>query len=62
MGHADNVRTVIVQMDKVERGRLEPVAHAWSSLVEGHEQPDRPNSQTYMECCHACAAYFFILS
>ena len=30
----------------------------WSSLVEGDEQPDRPNSQTCMESCHACAAKF----
>ena len=28
----------------------------WSSLVEGDEQLDRPNSQTTMECCHACVA------
>ena len=34
----------------------------WSSLVEGDEKPDRPNSQIDMECCHACAAYFFVLS
>ena len=24
-----------------------------------YEQPCRPNSQTWMECCHACAALFF---
>ena len=29
---------------------------AWSSLVEGDEQLDRPNSQTTMELCHACVA------
>ena len=28
----------------------------WSSLVEGDEQVDRPNSQTTMESCHACDA------
>ena len=26
----------------------------WNFLVEGDEQLDRPNSQTTMECCHAC--------
>ena len=31
----------------------------WSSLVEGDEQLDRPNSQTTVELCHACVAYFF---
>ena len=31
----------------------------WSSLVEADEQLDRSNSQTWMEWCHACAAYFF---
>ena len=31
----------------------------WSSLVKGHEQLDRPNSQTCMECCHACASWFW---
>ena len=31
---------------------------AWSSLVEGDEQLDRPNSQTFMELCLACAALF----
>ena len=30
--------------------------HPWSSLVEGDEQLDRPNSQTTMELCHACVA------
>ena len=29
----------------------------WSSLVEGDEQLDRPNSQTTMEFCHSCAAW-----
>ena len=29
------------------------LAGAWSSLVEGDEQLDRPNSQTTMEYCHA---------
>ena len=33
-------------------------ASAWNSLVEGDEQPDWPNSQSSMECCHACATYF----
>ena len=28
----------------------------WSSLAEGDEQLDRPNSQTCMECCRTCAA------
>ena len=28
-----------------------------SSLVEGDEQLDRPNSQTTMEFCHSCAAW-----
>ena len=28
----------------------------WSSLVEENEQPDRTNSQTCMECWHACTA------
>ena len=27
---------------------------AWSSLVEGDEQQDWPNSQTCMNLCHAC--------
>ena len=28
----------------------------WSSLVEGDEQLDRPNSQTTMELCRKCVA------
>ena len=28
----------------------------WSSLVEGDEKPDWPNSPTCMKCCHAFAA------
>ena len=32
---------------------------SWSSLVEGDEQLDRPNSQTTLELCHSCVAYFF---
>ena len=31
----------------------------WSSLVEGDEQLDRPNSQTCMEWYSVCIAYFF---
>ena len=34
------------------------IVKSWSSLVEGDEQLDRPNSQTCMECCHACAVSF----
>ena len=30
--------------------------YPWSSLVEGDEQLDRPNSQTIMALCHACVA------
>ena len=30
-----------------------------SSLVEGDEQPDLPNSETWLEFCLACSAYFF---
>ena len=33
----------------------------WSSLVEGDEQLDQPNSQTCMEWCHASAAYIFLI-
>ena len=35
-----------------------------SSLVEGDEQPDKPKSQTSMECFNACAAYLlgFVLN
>ena len=32
---------------------------SWSFLEEGDERPDQPNSQTSMECCHACAESFF---
>ena len=32
----------------------------WSSLVEGDEQADWPNSQTCMESCHASAAKFIL--
>ena len=32
----------------------------WSSLVEGDEQLDQPNSQTTMELCHACVAEIFL--
>ena len=28
--------------------------------VQGDEQPDRPNSQTCLECCNACAAHVLI--
>ena len=31
-------------------------SYPWSSLVEGDEQLDRPNSQTTMELCHARVA------
>ena len=31
----------------------------WSSLVEGDEQLDRPNSQTSKDSFHANAAYFY---
>ena len=31
----------------------------WSSVLEGDKQPDQANSKTCMECCHACAAYFW---
>ena len=31
----------------------------WSSLVEGDEQLDWPNSQTTVELFHASVAYFF---
>ena len=31
----------------------------WSSLVEGDEQLDRPNSQTTTELCHACVLHNF---
>ena len=31
----------------------------WSSLEEGDEQLDQPNSQTTFELCHACIEYFF---
>ena len=34
------------------------LAKPWNSLVEDVQQ-DLPNSQTCMECCHACAAYYF---
>ena len=34
-------------------------AETWSSLVEGDEQADRPQSQTSMECCRACVAAYF---
>ena len=29
---------------------------SWSSLVEGDEELDRPNSQTTMKLCHAYVA------
>ena len=32
-----------------------------SSFVNGDEHPDRPNSQPFMECCHARDALFFVL-
>ena len=35
---------------------------AWSSLVEGTEQPDRPNSQACVECDHAHATNFFVIN
>ena len=34
------------------------IANPWSSLVEGDEQLDRPNSQTTMKLCHECVALF----
>ena len=34
-------------------------ADSWRSWVEGDEQPDRPNSQTCMEWCHAWAVLYF---
>ena len=30
-------------------------------MVEGDEQPDRPNSQTRMKSCYAFAAIFFVI-
>ena len=32
----------------------------WSSLVEGDELLDRPNSQTSMELCRECVVYVFL--
>ena len=29
---------------------------SWSSVVEGDDQLDWPNSQTTLELCHACVA------
>ena len=34
----------------------EKSALAWSSIEEGDEQLDQPNSKTTMELCHACVA------
>ena len=31
----------------------------WSSLVEGDEQPDRPNGQTCVECGYVYAELIF---
>ena len=38
------------------------IVEAWSSLVEGDEQLDQPNSQTTMELCNACVEEFFGLN
>ena len=35
---------------------LKRPSQPWISLVEGDEQPDRPNSQMCMECFHGYAA------
>ena len=32
------------------------LTETWSSLVEGDEQLDRPNSHTTMELCYSCLA------
>ena len=38
----------------------ESTVHSWSSLVEVNEWPDWANSQTWTECCHACAEKYFL--
>ena len=40
----------------VEKHKSLSFVWSWSSLVEGDEQLDWPNSQTAMELCHACVA------
>ena len=35
-------------------------AWPWSSLLDGVEQPDWPNSQTWMECSHLCAPWYVV--
>ena len=36
------------------------LGHEALYVVEGDEQPDWFNSQTWMECCHASAASIFL--
>ena len=44
----------------VHKPARKPQRHRpWSSLVEGDEQLDQPNSQTTLELCHECVALFF---
>ena len=45
-------------LDYFFRFRPSESAYAWSSLVEGDEQLNWPNSQITLELCHACAANF----
>ena len=33
---------------------IKVMSDPWSSLVEGDEQLDRPNSQKFTKLCHAC--------
>ena len=40
------------QTRRVAFSRILP--ETWSSLVEGDEQLDRPNSQKFTKLCHAC--------
>ena len=46
----------------VEKHKSLSFVWSWSSLVEGDEQLDWPNSQTTVELCHASVAYFFGLT
>ena len=41
--------------------RIGLIVKLWSSLGEGDEQLDRPNSQTTLELCHACVVFMLNL-
>ena len=49
-------QTTVEGNEQLCRQVVGPIVKPWTSLIEGDEQLDQPNSQTNMELYHACVA------